>query len=138
LLYKYVSCVSQKFKIYCQLIITQHEALHQNKTLSSHLISFTYPFLILHYLSPDSRALVRSLVVVEMLMCQMMLLSFGLLQHYYSFGVAEKFTPFALQMTITSDVKVTTAPGSSLCPSLDVSGPAIPSCLILLSWLILS
>jgi len=40
LLYKYQSlCVSQKFEIYCQLNITQHDALHQNK----HSVHYCFP-----------------------------------------------------------------------------------------------
>ena len=53
LLYKYESYfVSQKFKIYCQLNVTQRDALHQNK----HSVHYWFPWHIhssSHRLSPD-------------------------------------------------------------------------------------
>ena len=49
--------------------------------------------------------------VVEMFMCRTTLLPFGSSRHYFSFGVAEQLTPFALQTTINpSDAQATNAP----------------------------
>jgi hypothetical protein len=78
------------------------------------------------WLAAKRQAPVRSLGVMEVLICQTTLLPFERRYSTTPFGVADKHTPSDTPMTITpSYVQVTIAPWCvKLLSLLDVSGPA--------------